>query len=62
MNGFERFTERSGGAVGNRAAWPAMGQTARDYVLRERTWAASVNRYEPIYERLAAPRRRPKAA
>jgi PEP-CTERM/exosortase A-associated glycosyltransferase len=50
------------GAVGSRAAWPAMGQTARDYVLRERTWAASVNRYEPIYERLAAPRRRPKAA
>ncbi|MDZ4869732.1 MAG: glycosyltransferase, exosortase A system-associated [Alphaproteobacteria bacterium] len=50
------------GAVANRDAWAAMGETARDYVLRERTWAASVNRYEPVYERLAAPRRKARAA
>ena len=50
------------GAVANREAWAAMGETARDYVLRERTWAASVNRYEPVYERLAAPRRKARAA
>jgi PEP-CTERM/exosortase A-associated glycosyltransferase len=50
------------GAVVNREAWAAMGETARDYVLRERTWAASVNRYEPVYERLAAPRRKARAA
>lgn len=50
------------GAVADQASWAAMGETARDYVVRERTWAASVNRYEPVYERLVAPRRKAKAA
>ena len=49
-------------AVNARDTWPVIGKAAREYVLRERTWAASVNRYEPIYERLASPRRRAKAA
>lgn len=49
-------------AVNDRDTWPTIGKAAREYVLRERTWAASVNRYEPIYERLASPRRRAKAA
>jgi PEP-CTERM/exosortase A-associated glycosyltransferase len=49
-------------AVTARVFWESMGRQARDYVLRERTWAASVNRYEPIYERLASPRRKAKAA
>jgi glycosyltransferase involved in cell wall biosynthesis len=45
-----------------RASWPVIGKNARDYVVRERTWAASVNRYEPVYERLAHARRLAKAA
>jgi glycosyltransferase involved in cell wall biosynthesis len=50
------------GAVGNREVWPLMGGSAREYVIRERTWAASVNRYEPVYERLAFDRRKAKVA
>ena len=34
--------------------WPALRQQARRYVERERNWAASVNRYAGIYQRLAA--------
>ncbi len=44
-------------AVQDQEAWPLMGKNAREYVIRERTWATSVDRYEPIYERLAADRR-----
>ncbi len=49
-------------AVAERDGWAAIGKSAREYVIRERTWPASVNRYEAIYERLAAPRRKAKAA
>ncbi|MBL9097745.1 MAG: glycosyltransferase, exosortase A system-associated [Alphaproteobacteria bacterium] len=43
-------------AVEKRETWPVIGRNARDYVIRERTWTASVNRYEPVYERLTAGR------
>lgn len=39
-----------------------IGKAARDYVVRERTWPASVNRYEAVYERLARSHRRTGAA
>ena len=37
-----------------RADWPAMRARARHYVATERSWAASVERYRPIYEPLTA--------
>jgi len=43
-------------AVQDQEAWPLMGKNAREYVIRERTWATSVDRYEPVYERLTAHR------
>jgi PEP-CTERM/exosortase A-associated glycosyltransferase len=43
--------------LGDRAAWPARLDAARAYVERERSWSASVARYEQVYERLAAARR-----
>jgi PEP-CTERM/exosortase A-associated glycosyltransferase len=49
-------------AVKDRDNWPLMGENARAYVIRERTWAASVDRYEPVYHRLAGERRRARAA
>jgi glycosyltransferase involved in cell wall biosynthesis len=49
-------------AVHERDAWPLIGKNAREYVIRERTWAASVDRYEPVYERLAGNRRKARAA
>jgi PEP-CTERM/exosortase A-associated glycosyltransferase len=49
-------------AIAARKNWPLMGQNARDYVMRERTWHASVDRYEPIYERLAGAKRKANAA
>lgn len=36
-----------------RDAWPRLRANGRAFVERERTWANSVARYEPIYERLA---------
>jgi PEP-CTERM/exosortase A-associated glycosyltransferase len=40
-----------------RESWPARLDAARAWVARERTWQASVARYEPVYERLLAGRR-----
>jgi PEP-CTERM/exosortase A-associated glycosyltransferase len=39
--------------------WPALREAARRYVEEERTWARSVGRYLPLYERLTG--RRPAA-
>ncbi|MGC3961847.1 MAG: glycosyltransferase, exosortase A system-associated [Rhodocyclaceae bacterium] len=36
-----------------RDAWPRLRANGRAFVERERTWANSVARYQPIYERLA---------
>lgn len=49
-------------AVNNSAQWPAIGKVAREYVIRERTWTASVNRYEPVYQQLMDRSRRANAA
>lgn len=35
--------------LGDRATWPAMLRQARDFVERERNWAASVANYERVY-------------
>lgn len=43
-------------AVNARETWPSIGKAARDYVVRERTWRASVDKYASVYERLAARR------
>lgn len=32
--------------------WPALREAARQYIEEERTWARSVSRYVPVYERL----------
>ncbi|MCE9523195.1 MAG: glycosyltransferase, exosortase A system-associated [Alphaproteobacteria bacterium] len=49
-------------AVAARETWPVIGKNARDYVVRERTWPASVDKYEPIYERLVGRIRKANAA
>jgi PEP-CTERM/exosortase A-associated glycosyltransferase len=45
----------------SRAQWPALRAAGRSFVERERNWAASVARYRPVYERLAAPRTNARA-
>ncbi len=45
-------------AVEAKATWAVLGENAREYVVRERTWPASVEKYAPIYERLTARRGR----
>jgi len=35
--------------------WPALRRAGRTFVERERTWALSVARYRPLYERLRKP-------
>ena len=39
-----------------REHWPRIRHAGRQFVERERNWAASVSRYGPIYERRAASR------
>jgi len=41
------------GALDHRADWPRLRQAARCYVEAERSWAASVARYAPVYAGLA---------
>ena len=36
----------------NEETWPVLKKTARDFVVRERTWEKSVERYSAIYDRL----------
>jgi glycosyltransferase involved in cell wall biosynthesis len=38
-----------GGLLSDRQHWQAMRERARAFVEHERTWAASVNRYKPVY-------------
>jgi PEP-CTERM/exosortase A-associated glycosyltransferase len=44
-------------AVRAQETWSAVGKRAREYVIRERTWSASIDRYGPVYERLAGRKR-----
>ncbi len=45
-----------------RERWPEVAARARRFVETERTWASSVARYRPVYERLAATQAAPAAA
>jgi PEP-CTERM/exosortase A-associated glycosyltransferase len=38
--------------LGRRDQWPALRAAGREFVERERNWAASVARYQPVFERL----------
>ena len=38
----------------HRLMWPELKRAGRQFVERERHWAASVAHYAPVYERLAA--------
>ena len=40
----------------NRERWPDLRRAGREFVERERNWAASVARYRPAFEQLAAGR------
>ena len=40
--------------LADHARWPALRTAARRFVETERNWQASVERYRPIYRRLAA--------
>jgi PEP-CTERM/exosortase A-associated glycosyltransferase len=40
--------------LGKRHRWPDLRRTGREFVERERNWAASAARYRPVFERLAA--------
>jgi len=42
--------------LGRRDAWPAQRARGRRFIESERSWAASVARYEPVYARLIAGR------
>lgn len=44
------------GLFASEARWPALREAARAYVEEERTWARSVARYLPVYERLLGAR------
>jgi len=58
----QALTDAIVAAVAARETWPLIGKNARDYVVRERTWPASVDKYEPVYERLAGRDRGARAA
>ena len=45
-----------GGLLADRSLWDERRRTARAFVERERSWAANVFRYEPVYHRLLAQR------
>jgi PEP-CTERM/exosortase A-associated glycosyltransferase len=44
------------GLVRDRASWPRLRDAGRRFVEAERTWAASVARYRPVFEQLARSR------
>lgn len=44
------------GLARDRASWPRLRAAGRRFVESERTWAASVARYRPVFERLARSR------
>jgi PEP-CTERM/exosortase A-associated glycosyltransferase len=46
--------------LARRGEWPGVVRAARRFVESERTWRASVARYEPIYTRLARAARAPQ--
>lgn len=50
----EALTQAVRSALARRDGWGAIRERARKFVERERTWAHSVARYAPVYERLVA--------
>jgi glycosyltransferase involved in cell wall biosynthesis len=44
------------GLIRDRASWPRLRAAGRRFVEAERTWAASVARYRPVFEQLARSR------
>lgn len=46
------LTASVGDLLEERSLWDVRRRVARDFVERERNWAANVQRYEPVYEKL----------
>jgi len=46
------------GLLADRSGWAERRATARAFVERERNWSSNISRYEPVYSRLLAERRR----
>jgi glycosyltransferase involved in cell wall biosynthesis len=46
------------GLLADRGEWDARRARARAFVERERNWSSNISRYEPVYERLLAARRK----
>src|SRR3546814_17661213 len=44
------------GLLGRRDLWADRRRTARLFVDTHRTWSSNILRYEPVYQRLLAPR------
>jgi PEP-CTERM/exosortase A-associated glycosyltransferase len=50
----DSLTDAIAGLMRDRQSWPALRAAGRKFVEAERNWAASVARYRPVFERLAA--------
>ena len=50
----ESLTDAVDGLLQRRHTWPALRAAGRAFVERERQWAASAQRYRPVFERLVA--------
>lgn len=48
----EALAEAVTSLLGMREKWPELRRAGREFVERERNWAASVARYRPVYDRL----------
>ena len=48
----EALAEAVTSLLGMREKWPQLRRAGREFVERERNWAASVARYRPVYDRL----------
>lgn len=57
----EALAARLAEVIGRQDDWPAMRAAGRRYVETERSWDQVVARYAPVYEELAAGRRRGRA-
>jgi len=50
----QSLTDAVDGLLQRRDTWPVLRAAGRAFVERERQWAASAQRYRPVFERLAA--------
>ena len=58
----EKIAEKLAESLVKREEWPELIENARKFIMADRNWSSNISRYNPVYQRLIAPKTRARAA